>query len=395
MEAQLEALSFSVTPREVVETAARPADAPRRLMPDGVQVAGAIASLGVLLVVLGSPPRQLPAAEAPSVSRQPVPSATNAPMGALEAGALPTLASCGIGPPDAQLAYAGWLTVDQLGTAPPDAAEGQPFYALIPAGDVAWNPPGLQRRIMPPVRGRLACLSTVTGAAPTVVGLPRGWEPPAAAPPFRPPTLADCGIRPADAPLAHRGWLLGEHLGVRPQSRPVFALVSEGRVSWDGPAHARHGRVACVVDADGGEPRAIRVPDGWSPPARVDGCPASPLMRFAGNLELGGPDAFVLLPPVSTSWWANDPSVRIMARLSPGPGAGSTLTATVRALGPGEAQPMRVVYTTTPDGRTPSDTHYVWLEGFVFTEPGCWVVSLAMDGGEVGWAVVPARARAG
>jgi hypothetical protein len=119
------------------------------------------------------------------------------------------------------------------------------------------------------------------------------------------------------------------------------------------------------------------------------------LRRVAGNLELGGPDAFVLLPPVSTSWWANDPSVRIMVRLSPGPAAGSTLTAAARPLDPGQPWPLRIDYAPTPVGREPSDTHYVWLEDVVFPQAGCWVVSLAIDGAEVGWAVLPVRERTG
>jgi hypothetical protein len=393
MEAQTGALSFSVTPLEVVQATEGPTVPSRRRLPAVLPAAGAVVTLALVLVMVGSSPAPAPAAD-PAGSQRPVSRATGAPVAVAEAGALPTLADCGIGPPDASLAYAGWLRVDQLGAAPPDAAAGQPFYALVPAEDVAWNPPGLSRRIMPPVRGRLACLSTMTGAEPTVIGLPAGWEPPAITA-FQPPTLADCGIRPADAPLAHRGWLLGEHLGERPASGPVYALVSAGRVSLESAAQVAEGRFACVVGPEGDTVRAIPVPDSWSPPERIDGCPASPLRRFAGNLELGGPDAFVLLPPVSTSWWADDPSVRIMARVSPGPAAGSTLTATVRLLGPGEAQPMRVVYTTTAAGREPSDTHYVWLKGFVFTEPGCWVVSLALDGVEVGWAVVPARTRDG
>jgi hypothetical protein len=117
------------------------------------------------------------------------------------------------------------------------------------------------------------------------------------------------------------------------------------------------------------------------------------LKRFAGNLELGGAGAFVLLPPVSTSWWASDPSVRIMVRLSPGPAAGATLAATARPLGPGQSWPLQVDYSPTPVGREPSQTHYIWLQDVLFPTAGCWVVSIAVDGEEVGWAVLPVHGR--
>ena len=400
MAAQLATISLSVGPQALEVASELLPKSPRRGT-TAPAVAGV--TLALLLAVLAMARGPGPTAERPAASGLPSPQSITVPSPVAAAAAaegLPTLAGCGIGPPDAELAFAGWLTVDQLGAAPPDAARDQPFYALVPAGDVAWNPPGQSRRIMPPVRGRLACLSTVTGRAPTVVGLPGGWTPP---PPPRPRRveLADCGIHPADAPLAHRGWLLAEHLGGEPAPRPLFALVTADTVTWTGPtgptgpSRESVGRFACVLDPDTGEVRTQPVASGWSAPGLVDGCPPSPLRRVAGNLELGGPDAFVLLPPVSTSWWANDPSVRIMVRLSPGPAAGSTLTAAARPLDPGRPWPLRIDYAPTPVGREPSDTHYVWLEDVVFPEAGCWVVSLAIDGAEVGWAVLPVRERTG
>jgi len=138
---------------------------------------------------------------------------------------------------------------------------------------VAWHPPGLSRRIMPAVRGRLACLSTVSGLPPTVVGLPSGWTPPPI-PHHQLVTMADCQLRPADAPLAYRGWLTAAQLG-EPLPRPVYAVVTEGDVSWIGPTPApwppapgRDGRFACFIDPQTGEPRTVAVPDGWAGPGK-------------------------------------------------------------------------------------------------------------------------------
>lgn len=188
-----------------------------------------------------------------------------------EVGELPTLASCGIGPPGAQLAFAGWLTVEDVGAAPPDAEPGEAFYALVPAGEVAWNPPGLSRRIMPAVRGRLACLSTLRGLAPTVVGLPAGWAPPPI-PRHELFSLAECRVRPAGAPLAYRGWLTAEQLG-EPAVRPLYAIVSERPVRWAGPTQVpwpptreQRARIACVIDPETDEARAIVLADDWQPP---------------------------------------------------------------------------------------------------------------------------------
>jgi hypothetical protein len=342
------------------------------------------ATAAALLIVLATarPPGQTqiaaPAADrASEVTKGP-------PPAVIEPGVLPTLERCGIGPPDAPLAYAGWLTVEELGAAPPDAVAGQQFYALVPDGDVAWNPPGLSRRVMPPVRGRLACLSTVTGEPMTVVGLPAAWAPPPPIVTHPIPTRADCGM-PARAPLAHRGWLTAEQLTGERSPRPIYAIVSERGKN----------RVACMLDPDAGRVARVSVARGWTPPQMVDGCPASPVQRFAGYLESGGPDAFVLLPPLSGSAWTDDPTVRLMARLSPGPSSGSVLTATARPLGAGQAHAIRVTYSPTPADRVPSETHYVWLEGAVFPRDGCWIITLAIDDQPVGWAVMAVRQRRG
>jgi hypothetical protein len=382
---QLAALSLSVGPGDVEEVV--PAALGRhRWRPSMPGTALAAAGLAAVLLVMATAPAPHPAEVAAPASARPAEPVKGPPLVVAEPGVLPTLESCGIGPPDAPLAYAGWLTVEELGAAPPDAGPGDRFYALVPEGDVAWNPPGLSRRVTPPVRGRLACLSTVSGQPPTVVGLPAGWSPP---PVFDPdpiatPTLADCDMRP-DAPLAYTGWLTAEQLTGERSPRPVYALVTE----------RRRDRVACVLDPDAGVVERIAIRAGWEPPRMVDGCPASPVQRFAGNLEAGGPDAFVLLPPLSTSAWVHDPSVRIMARLSPGPGWDSVVTATARQLGPGGTAALRVAYTPTPVDRVPSKVHYVWLEDVLFPQAGCWIVALAIDDRPVGWAVLPVRQRPG
>jgi hypothetical protein len=382
---QLAALSLSVGPGDVEEMA--PAERRRRRWRPAVPGAALAATgLAAVLLVMATAPPPDPAEVAAPASARPAGPVKGPPPVAAEPGVLPTLESCGIGPPDAPLAYAGWLTVDELGAAPPDADPGDRFYALVPDGDVAWNPPGLSRRVTPPVRGRLACLSTVNGQAPTVVGLPAGWSPPPSVDPkpIATPTLADCDMR-TDLPLAYRGWLTAEQLTGERSPRPVYALVAERRQE----------RVACVLDPDAGVVERVAIPADWEPPRMVDGCPASPVQRFAGNLEAGGPDAFVLLPPLSRSAWVDDPSVRIMARLSRGPSWDSVVTATAQPLGAGEPQTLRVAYSPTPVDRVPSEVHYVWLEDALFTHAGCWIVALAIDDRPVGWTVLAVRERPG
>jgi hypothetical protein len=238
----------------------------------------AAVALGVVLIALATRSPADPIEIAAQASAQPTatvraPTMKGPPPVVTRPGELPTLETCGIGPPDAPLAYAGWLTVGDLGVAPPDADPGQPFYALVPAGDTAWNPPGLSRRIMPAVRGRLACLTTASGLPPTVVGIPSGWTPPEL-PPEEVATLAECRLRPPYAPLAYRGFLTAAQLGV-PVTRPVYALVTRDRVKWAGaaallPADAGTRempyRFACFIDPDSGEPRREIVPDDWEPP---------------------------------------------------------------------------------------------------------------------------------
>jgi hypothetical protein len=270
----LGALNLSIGPGDAEEAAA-----PRRRRQRWGGVPGAAvaaAALGVVLIALATRSSTDPTAVGGLASVQPTvraPTMKGPPLVPTAPGELPTLETCGIGPPDAPLAYAGWLTVADLGVAPPDADPGQPFYALVPAGDAAWNPPGLSRRIMPAVRGRLACLTTASGLPPTVVGLPAGWTPPEL-PSEEVATLAECRLRPPDASLAYQGFLTAAQLGL-PVTRPVYALVTRDRVNWAGaaallPADAGTRemayRFACFIDPDSSEPRREIVPDDWEPP---------------------------------------------------------------------------------------------------------------------------------
>ena len=268
--AQLAPLPLAINASDVEGAASSSARRWWTAVPGTAVVGAALAAL--LLALATTPPVEEAEVAAPPES-SPDERAKGPPPILTDVGVLPTLETCGIGPPDARLAYAGWLTVEDLGAAPPDADPDEPFYALVPAGDAAWNPPGLSRRIMPAVRGRLACLSTANGLPPTVVGLPSGWTPPRI-PRHQLVTMADCQLRPADAPLAYRGWLTAEQLG-EPLPQPVYAVVTEGEVSWIGPTRApwppapeRDGRFACFVDPETGEPRTLALPDGWAGPGK-------------------------------------------------------------------------------------------------------------------------------
>ncbi|MGH2454767.1 MAG: hypothetical protein ACRDHD_00700 [Candidatus Limnocylindria bacterium] len=218
-------------------------------------------------------------------------------------------------------------------------------------------------------------------------------------------TLADCDIQPGTTELAYRGWLILRDLSeiadpVR-AANPVYALVTRDTAEWVGwqtrqgrPMFPRPvGRLACAVDPVSATATVFAVPDSWEAPDLVQGCPASPLDRFAGYREIGGPGAFVLLPGLGTSWWADDPSVQILARVAPSPASGSEVTASARPLGPGDPIQIKVEDRPVPAGRAPSMTHYVWLDEVRFPTAGCWLVSLAVDGEEVGSAVLPVTSR--
>lgn len=272
---QVAALTLTVGPDDF-EDAVPASRRPRRRWIGVPGAAVAAVALGVVLIALAtrSPadPTEIAAqASAQATATVRAPTMKGPPVVVTEPGELPTLDTCGIGPPDAALAYAGWLTVEDLGVAPPDADPGEPFYALVPAGAAAWNPPGLSRRIMPAVRGRLACITTASGLPPTVVGIPAGWAPPQL-PPEEVATLARCRLRPSDAPLAYHGFLTAAQLG-EPVTRPVYALVTRDPVKWagaglpdDAGTRKMPHRFACFIDPETGVARREALPNDWEPP---------------------------------------------------------------------------------------------------------------------------------
>ena len=148
-------------------------------------------------------------------------------------------------------------------------------------------------------------------------------------------TLADCDIQPAGTPIAYRGWLtLGDLFAAGRTApgagTPVYALVTEGPAEWVGwqttegrPMYPRPvGRMACAVDPLSGTSTVFSMADGWQPPAPMDGCPASPILRYAGDHQVGGPSAFILLPFDGEAWWSKT-SIVLRVRIAPSPRTGS------------------------------------------------------------------------
>ncbi len=216
------------------------------------------------------------------------------------------------------------------------------------------------------------------------------------------PSLSDCGIQPPDAELAYAGWTTPEQLGATfamlGSSQPVYVQVPREPVTWDPRGDAAAGslrseRLACLTDTTRRLHVVARLPAGWSVPELIDGCPASPMGRSAGLLEIGGPGAFVVLSDGGTGWWADDPNVRLLARLAPSPLSDETVTAWTQPLGPGSPRQLAIEAPPPPERAQRGSTYYLWLASVRFTSPGCWVVSLAVDGELVGSAIIPVSER--
>jgi hypothetical protein len=110
--------------------------------------------------------------------------------------------------------------------------------------------------------------------------------------------------------------------------------------------------------------------------------------QYGSNREIGGPEAFTLLPLPERSWWADDPSVEILVRLSPSPAPQARISAQARPLGIGSSVELEV--DSLPlSSRSPTSSHYVVLRRVVFSSDGCWVLSVAVDGEVAGFAVLP------
>ena len=216
------------------------------------------------------------------------------------------------------------------------------------------------------------------------------------------PSLADCGIQPADAELAFAGWTTLTELGgsapMLETSQPVYTQVPRDPVVWDPRGDAPPGStpkrlLACLTDPARRLHVVVPLPDGWQAPEIVDGCPASPMGEVAGMREIGGPNGFVVLPGPGTSWWANDPGVRILARVSPAPDRIDAVTAWAQPLGPGVASQVQLEAPRLPGTGLGGSTAYVWLNEVPFDAPGCWVISLAVAGRVVGSAILPVSER--
>lgn len=220
-------------------------------------------------------------------------------------------------------------------------------------------------------------------------------------------TLGDCAIQPASTPVAYRGWLtLGDLFAAGRDApgagTPVYALVTREPAEWVGwqttegrPMFPRPvGRMACAVDPLSGTATVFSVADGWEPPAPMDGCPASPIFRYAGDHQVGGPSAFFLLPFDGEAWWSKT-SIVLRVRIAPSPRPGARITARAMRLDEFGAMSLPVDSPPIPESRPSTSSHYLWLRPVRFPTDGCWLVSVAVDGVGVGAAIVPITAPPG
>lgn len=201
--ANVAGLPVTLTTDAVLRAIETPPLARRRIGRWALAATGGVAAAAFLLVLAATPPAPGPedgAATAASGADS-SPAAPRPKVLRLErpAGAPLTLADCGIGPPETELAFQGWITPRRLGVSTADLDPGHAVLALVPISEVAWNPPG-GPRLMPPVRGRMACLSNAADGTLIVVGLPAGWTPPTRVPAFPggPIEGPDGGPRPSD-----------------------------------------------------------------------------------------------------------------------------------------------------------------------------------------------------
>ncbi len=217
-------------------------------------------------------------------------------------------------------------------------------------------------------------------------------------------SLADCDIQPASTALTFRGWLplrdLSPSAEATESARAVYTLVTSTTAEWVGwqtgagrPMFPRPvGRLGCAVDPATGSATVYAVAESWEPPEMVDGCPSSPVSRHGQNLEMGGPNAFVLLPIAGRSWWSRDPGVEINVRIAPSPSATAQIRALARPLGTGEAVEFGVRGLSIGPDRPASSNHYITLFGEAFPTAGCWLLSVAVEDEVVGSAVLPVTA---
>jgi hypothetical protein len=182
----------------------------------------------------------------------------------------------------------------------------------------------------------------------------------------------------------------------------VYALVTDGPAEWIGwqtaegrPMFPRPvGRMACAVSPLTSTATVFSVSDHWKPPAPMDGCPASPILRYAGDHQIGGPSAFVLLPFDGEAWWART-SIVLRVRVAPRPAAGARISAEAQLLDGFGSMSLPVDSPPIADTTPPTSNLYFWLRPVRFPTDGCWLVSIKVDGVSVGAAILPITAPAG
>lgn len=192
--AQLADLPVTVDPDRVRAALARPSGGTRAIRIGWV--AGSLAVGLVLFGFLATRNDQTPAGDL----RIPAPRETGADKSSpdanpLAAGRSPvtgsapqsevsafTLADCQIEPVGSPIAFAGWLSAEEIG-ATGVAAPGQRVYAIVTRGDAEWIGYRVAdgRPSFPVPVGRLGCVLDPASGTHTAIGVARRWEPPALA----------------------------------------------------------------------------------------------------------------------------------------------------------------------------------------------------------------------
>jgi DNA-directed RNA polymerase specialized sigma24 family protein len=219
-----------------------------------------------------------------------------------------------------------------------------------------------------------------------------------------PVTLAACRIEPQDAALAFSGWTTLEALqapgGAGGRSDPVYAVVTRDPAAWAGggaspavdvPSPPAIGRMGCIYDAATGRVSRVEVPLDWTPPAIADGCPAGGTDTYAGEPEIGGPRAFIVMFPSLTWTVGGSGPQTLLVRLDPVPSPAAMVGAWLQPLGPGARQAGSVSQ-GGPAGTAATGSagqRYYRAVLPAFDAPGCWVIGFTVDGRDAGSVIVP------
>jgi DNA-directed RNA polymerase specialized sigma24 family protein len=217
-----------------------------------------------------------------------------------------------------------------------------------------------------------------------------------------PITLANCQIAPADSPLAFRGWTtlaaLDVHGGDAGPGQPIYAVITRGMAEWvgwqehySGPMYPPPiGRMGCIFDPSTHATSLVGVDQDWQPAQMADGCPPSPIDEFGGYRELGGPDAWLLLPTDASTWGVGHDN-EILFRLSPPAEPGQSVTAWAQPLANAPPVAAKIGPRTSQDGLSQplgSGSRY-YLMTVRFSSAGCWVINIEVNGRIIGSAIAP------